>query len=165
MAFDWEQKKKRKPLDKKSAKLKAADFCAYQERSQQQVRDKLYDYGLHYDEVEDVLSDLIIEGFLSETRFAKAFAGGKFRVKGWGRRKIVQGLKQHKISENCIKIGLAEIPAEDYYKTLIRHAEKKLPMIKGDNSYVIRGKLTQHLVMKGFEGELIKEVITGIMEK
>lgn len=163
MALDWEQKKKRKPLDKKSAKLKAADYCVYQERSQQQVRDKLYDYGLHYDEVEDVLADLIVEGFLSETRFAKAFAGGKFRVKGWGKRKIIQGLKQHKISENCIKIGLEEIPYGDYYDTLAKHAAKKYESLKGENTFIIRGKLTQHLIMKGFEGEMIKEVIGELL--
>lgn len=163
MAPDWEQKKKRKPLDIKSAKLKAADYCVYQERSQQQVRDKLYDYGLHYDEVEDVLADLIIEGFISETRFAKAFAGGKFRVNGWGKRKIIQGLKQHKISENCIKIGLAEIPYEDYYNTLIKHAGKKFESLKGEKPYIIRGKLSQHLTMKGFEGELIREAISELI--
>jgi len=165
MAFDWEQKKKRKPLDKQSAKLKAADFCVYQERSQQQVRDKLYDYGLHYDEVEDVLADLIIEGFISEERFAKAFTGGKFRIKGWGKRKIIQGLKQHKISENCIKIGLAEISMEDYYQALLKHAEKKFARLKGETPYIIRGKLTQHLIMKGFEGEIIKDAISELITK
>jgi regulatory protein len=163
MALDWEQKKKRKPLDVKSAKFKAADYCVYQERSQQQVRDKLYDYGLHYDEVEDVLADLIVEGFLSETRFAKAFAGGKFRVNGWGKRKIIQGLKQHKISENCIKIGLEEIPYEDYYNKLLKHAEKKYTSLKDEDAYIIRGKLSQHLTMKGYEGELIKEVIDELI--
>ncbi len=89
--FYSNDKQPRKRLDPKTAKLKAADFCAYQERSQQEVRDKLYTYGLHEEEVEEVITELIIDGFISEERFAKAYAGGKFRIKGWGRRKIIQG--------------------------------------------------------------------------
>ena len=127
MAYYSDESKKRKRLEPKEAKLKAADYCAYQERSQQEVRDKLYSYGLHQDEVEDVLADLIVDGFISEERFARAYVGGKFRMKGWGRRKILQGLQQHRISEYCIKKGLEEIDAEAYYQTLRKHAEKKPP--------------------------------------
>ncbi len=163
MSFDWEDKKKRKRLEPKEAKIKAADYCAYQERSQQQVRDKLYEYGLHQDEVEEVLADLIVEGFINEERFARAYAGGKFRIKGWGKRKIIQGLKQHKISDYCIKKGLEEIPLADYYSTLMKHAKKKYANLKGNSDYVIRGKLTQHLVMKGFEGGIISDAIDELI--
>ncbi|KYG84530.1 RecX family transcriptional regulator [Roseivirga seohaensis] len=162
MAFQYEERKPKR-LDPKVAKLKAADFCAYQERSQQEVRDKLYSYGLHHDEVEEILSDLITDNFINEERFAKAYVGGKFRIKGWGKRKILQGLKQHRISDYCIKKGFQEIDPDDYYATLMRHAEKKLPTIKAENQYTVRGKLTQHLVMKGFEGDLIREVIEELL--
>ena len=163
MAFYQDEPRKKKRLEPKEAKLKAADYCAYQERSQQEVRDKLYSYGLHHDEVEDVLADLIVDGFINEERFARAYVGGKFRMKGWGRRKILQGLQQHRISEYCIRKGLEEIDAEIYYQTLRKHAEKKLPSLKGQTAYVMRGKLTQHLMMKGFEGDLIREVIEELL--
>lgn len=163
--YDFEGGKARKHFDIKTAKLKAADYCAYQERSQQEVRDKLYDYGLHQDEVEEVLSDLIVEGFINEERFARAYAGGKFRMKGWGKRKIVQGLKQHRISEYCIKKGLQEIDEQDYFNTLLKFAEKKYESVKGKSEYVIRGKVTQFLIGKGFEGALISEAIDGILEE
>ncbi|OEK07001.1 regulatory protein RecX [Roseivirga misakiensis] len=156
---NFQARKPKKPLDLKTAKLKAADFCAYQERSQQEVRDKLYAYGLHEAEVEDIIVDLIVDGFINEERFAKAYAGGKFRVKGWGRRKIMQGLKQHRISEYCINKGLAEIDASDYYNTLLKHAEKKLPSVKGDSDYIVKGKLMQFLVTKGFEMDLIRDAV------
>lgn len=156
---DFSGKRPRKPLDPKTAKLKAADYCAYQERSQQEVRDKLYSYGLHQDEVEEVISELIVDGFINEERFAKAYVGGKFRVKGWGRRKIMQGLKQHRISEYCINKGMQEIDPDAYYETLLKFAEKKLPQIKSDSEYIIKGKLTQHLVAKGFEMDLIRDAI------
>ncbi len=162
---DFEARKRKKPIDKKTALLKAADYCAYQERSQQEVRDKLYGYGLHHDEVEETLSELITQGYINEERFAKAYAGGKFRVKGWGKRKILQGLKQHRISEYCIKKGMLEIDPDDYFETLMKHVEKKKPSIKTDSLYILRGKLTQHLIMKGFEMDLIQEAIKQSLEE
>ncbi len=77
--------------------VKACNYCAYQERTQQEVRDKLYDLGLFSDEVEDVLSQLITANFVNEERYAKAFASGKFRLKRWGRQKILFELKRRKI--------------------------------------------------------------------
>lgn len=162
---DFESRKRKKPIDKKSALLKAADYCAYQERSQQEVRDKLYGYGLHHDEVEETISELITEGYINEERFAKAYAGGKFRIKGWGKRKILQGLKQHRISEYCIKKGMLEIDPDDYFKTIIKHIEKKKPTIKADSAYILKGKLMQHLVAKGFEMDLIHEAIKKSLNK
>jgi len=160
---DFESRKRKKPLDRKTALLKAADYCAYQERSQQEVRDKLYSYGLHQDEVEETISELITDGYINEERFAKAYAGGKFRIKGWGRRKIIQGLKQHRISEYCIKKGMLEIDPDDYFETLVKHLEKKRPLIKSDSTYILKGKLTQHVIAKGFEMELIQEAIKHVL--
>jgi len=163
MGFYHDEPKKKKRLEPKEAKLKAADYCAYQERSQQEVRDKLYSYGLHQNEVEDVLADLIMDDFINEERFARAYVGGKFRMKGWGRRKIMQGLKQHRISDYCIRKGMEEIEPEAYYQTLLKLAEKKLPSLSGQTAYIQRGKLTQHLMMKGFEGDLIREVMEELI--
>ena len=157
--MDFDSPRKKKTFTPKEAKLKAADFCAYQERSQQQVRDKLYDYGLHFDEVEEILSDLITEGFLNEERFAKAYAGGKFRIKQWGRHKILQGLKQHKISEYCIKSGLKEIEEDAYQDTLKNMLIKKAASIKATNDYDRRNKIARFAIGRGYETTLIWEVI------
>lgn len=162
--FDPDKPKPKKTYDRKTAKLKAADFCAYQERSQQQVRDKLYDYGLHYDEVEEVLTELIMEGFINEERFAKAFIGGKFRMKKWGRQKILQSLRPHKISEYCIRKGMEEIDPDEYWQALRHHAERKYEQLTGNSTYVIKGKLTQHLYAKGFESDLIREAVEQIVK-
>ena len=93
----------------KAAKIKAGVYCAYQERTQQEVRDKLYALGLHRDEVEEVLTELIIEKFVDEERYAKAFASGKFRLNKWGRIKISYVLRQKKLSEYCIEKALREM--------------------------------------------------------
>jgi regulatory protein len=70
-------------------KKKIYHYCAYQERCHQEVRNKLYDLGSTTSEVEEMISHLITEGYLNEERFARAYAGGKFRLKNWGKMKII----------------------------------------------------------------------------
>jgi len=138
----------------KAAKIKAGNFCAYQDRTQQEVRDKLYDLGLYRDEVEEVLTELIMEDFVNEERFARSFARGKFNLKKWGRVKITHELKRRKISSYCIKQALLEIPQEDYEDLLKKLIEKKKSTYSG-NEYEIKNKLARFLINKGFEANLV----------
>lgn len=157
--MDTEKPKKKKIYDKKSAKPKIEQYCAYQERSQQEVRDKLYDMGLHQQEVEELISELIGDNFLNEERFAIAYAGGKFRIKQWGKIKIKQHLKLKKVSDYCIKKALNTIPDNDYLQTLTALIEKKSKDIKEKDSYVFKHKLANYLASRGFETELIWQQI------
>src|SRR6516225_4110830 len=77
-------------------------YCAYQERSHREVKNKLFEYGLYSNQVDEILSQLITEGFLNEERYAKAFAGGKFRMLKWGRIKIQQELEYEGLTPRCI---------------------------------------------------------------
>ena len=90
-------------------KQKINKYCAYQERTHLEVRNKLFEYGLASDDVDLLISQLITDGYLNEERFAKTFAGGKFRIKGWGRIKIIHELEAKGLTKNCILIGLKEI--------------------------------------------------------
>lgn len=164
MEYFGEQPRK-KTYDRKTAKAKAEHFCAYQERSQQQVRDKLYDYGLHAEDVEEIISELITENFINEERFARAFIGGKFRSKKWGKRKILQQLYPHNLSKYCIQKGMEEIEEDDYRQTLQEQAEKKRQQIKDRSSYIVQGKLKQYLIGRGFEPELVNAVVAEMIEK
>jgi regulatory protein len=156
---DGEPKKKKKQYSYSEVKTKAMAYCSYQERTQQQVRDKLYDYGLHYDEVEELITFLITENFLNEERFAKSYAGGKFRMKGWGRNKILQGMKQHRLSPYCIKAGMAEIDPEDYYNKLVSLAEKKSEAVRELDPFKKKQSLANYLIRKGYESDLVWDVI------
>ncbi|NTW31098.1 MAG: RecX family transcriptional regulator, partial [Bacteroidetes bacterium] len=98
-----------KVYTKSEALKKAANYCAYQERCQQDIRNKLYQWGLHSQEVEDLIATLIGENFINEERFSKAFSSGKFHILKWGKIKIKNELKQRNISEYCIRKGLEEI--------------------------------------------------------
>jgi regulatory protein len=149
----------RKILDPASALVKARASCAYQERCHQEMRDKLYEWGLHRKEVEEIISRLISEGFLNEERFARAFAGGKFRIKQWGKVKIRQELKLRKISEYSIRRGMEEISEKEYLKTLQSLLEKKRKTIRDNNELIVNRKLAAYAASKGYEPELVWEVL------
>lgn len=154
----------RKQLSPEQALQKARHYCAYQERCHQEVKEKLYSFGLYKNQVEPLLSQLIEEDYLNEERFAIQFAGGRFRMKQWGRVKIKYELKQRKVSEYCIRKALKQIEEEDYDKTLQTLARKKWQSIRGEgvNGYVKLSKTTDYLIQKGFETELIQQALKNL---
>jgi regulatory protein len=155
--------KKEKVYTPKEAFLKISSFCAYQERTQQEVRDKLFTYGLHSDEVEEIISKLILENFINEERFAKIYAGSKFRQKKWGRLKILRALKEKGLSEYCIKKGMAEIEVKEYNKTLDELIRVRAKKETEKNIYKRKHKIAQFIIGKGYEGEEVWEKINSLM--
>lgn len=105
---------------------KARRYCAIQERCHQEVRDKLYALELHREQVEQVIGQLISDGYLNEQRFAEHYAVSKFRQKGWGRVKIREALKFKKVSGPCIAQGLKAIDGDEYLEQLERTVSKLL---------------------------------------
>jgi len=140
---------------------KIGQFCAYQERNHKEVKEKLYSYGLYKDQVEELISKLIQENFLNEERYAIAYAGGKFRAKDWGKNKIKYGLKQHQVSDYCIKKALKTIDDEEYVKTLQKlYAAKEKTLKSEKNIFIKKRKIQQYLMQKGYETSLINELLT-----
>lgn len=151
---------RKKTLTPQQAKLKAESYCAYQERAQQEVRDKLYEWGLHHDEVENIVTQLIVDNYLNEERFAKAFALGKFRMKGWGKIKIKQHLKAKRVSPPLIKIALEEIDLDEYEEKLEEIIKKKTNKPTTNLSLTEKAKLIRYLQSKGYENEIILNIIS-----
>jgi regulatory protein len=142
---------------------KIKQYCAYQERCHAEVRDKLYSFGLHRKEVEEIISNLIQENYLNEERFAIQYAGGKFRIKNWGKNKIRQALKQKQVSDYCIKKALKEIDDTDYINAFEKLVEQKMKTFKSEkNIFIKKRKLQDFLLMKGYESDLVREVVGRI---
>ena len=132
----------RKYLTKEQALQKAKHFCAYQERCHTEVKEKLYPLGLWKKDVEELISQLIEENYLNEERYAIAFAGGKFRIKHWGRVKIKYELQQKKISACCIKKAMKESDDTGYKKTFLQLAEGKWGSLKSEKNIFARKRKT-----------------------
>lgn len=155
-----------KQLSKEQALQKLRHYCSYQERCHAEVKEKLYSFGLYKQTVEECISQLIEENYLNEERFAIQFAGGKFRIKHWGRQKIKQTLKLKRVSDYCIRKAIQEIDEEQYSKTLSKLAAQKWRTIKGAGitRFVKTQKTTTYLLQKGFEPELIRRAIAQMEE-
>lgn len=152
----------KKQLTKEQALQKLRHYCAYQERSHSEVRDKLYQLGVWKKDHDEIIASLIEDNYLNEERFAIAFAGGKFRMKQWGRVKIKYELKQKQVSDYSIKKALKTIDEEEYHRLLSKLAEDKYGSLKSEQ-YLIRKKKTQdYLMQKGFEPELVAGVLKDI---
>ena len=146
-------------IGKEQAIQRIRHYCAYQERAQQEVRDKLYELGMTKDEVEEIMSDLIADNFLNEERFAVQFAGGHFRIKGWGKVKIKHALQQKRVSSYNIKIGLKAIDEDAYLKTLQQLATKKWNSLKGERGLSRMAKTYAFLHQRGFEPILYQPIV------
>lgn len=146
-------------LDKKQALAKAESFCVYQERSQKEVRYKLVEWGMRGDELEEIITELIINNFLNEERFAKSYASGKFNIKHWGRIKIKQGLKLKGVPDKILQKAIYSIDEDDYLQTLEKLAEKKTQSLGESDPFKRKNKLMSYLQAKGFETDLILLVL------
>lgn len=149
----------KKRLTKEQAFQKLKHFCGYQERCHKEVREKLFSLGIGKTERDEVIARLIEENYLNEERFAIAFAGGKFRIKQWGRIKIRGELKKRGISDYCINKAIKQINDEEYIQTIRKLAEKYSSSLKEETAIIRKKKTIDHLLQKGFESELMYRLI------
>jgi regulatory protein len=155
-------KKKGRQFTKEQALQKLKHYCAYQERCHSEVREKLYSLGVWKKEHDGIISTLIEENYLNEERFAIAYAGGKWRMKQWGRVKIKYELKQKQVSDYCIKKALKQLDEEEYLQVLDKLAKEKYAALKKEQHLVRKKKTMDYLVGRGFEHDLVRQVTVAI---
>jgi regulatory protein len=156
----------KKQYSKEQAFQKLKHYCAYQERCHAEVKEKAWSLGLRKAEVEELTAKLIEEDCLNEERFARLIAGGKFRMKQWGRVKIKYELKQKKVSDYCISKAIKEIDETAYLDTLNKLAKTKWNSVKGPgvNLFVKMTKTRNYLLQKGYEPELVAFVLKAFQQ-
>jgi regulatory protein len=157
--------KPKKRYTPEQAYVRICKYCAYQERSHKEVRNKLFTYGLYPSEVEQALTRLITDGFINEERFAKAFAGGKFRMKKWGKKKISRALEAHGVTPRCIQRGLQEIDGPNYSKTLKALLAKKIASLVEPNAFKKMHKVATFAIGKGYEPDLVWVLVKELMSE
>jgi regulatory protein len=144
-------------------KHKIESYCVYQDRCHKEVERKMAEYNLIPEAKELILLSLMKDNFLNEERFSKSFARGKFRMKSWGKQRIIRELKLRDISAYNIKTALKEIEEEEYIKTIYRITENRNNVISEPNTYKRKKKLIDFLMRKGFENELIFKTVNEVV--
>ena len=146
-------------LSFEKALAKLQKFCAYQERCQEEVRSKLLELGIYGEKLDSIIAELIADDFINEERFAQTFARGKFKIKKWGKNRIIQELKFRKISDYCIKKALKEIDDQLYVETLSKILNDKLTQWGDLHLTEKKYKTAQYALMRGYESELIWKLL------
>lgn len=134
---------------------KLKHYCAYQERSHQEVVTKLYALKISSHQHTAIIAQLIEENYLNEERFAQAYARGKMRMNHWGRKKIELHLQAKAISPYCIKNALKNLDIDEYDEVLKKEFQKKWEACKGLPEYNRFFKTKQYLLSRGFESSMI----------
>jgi regulatory protein len=154
-------------MDKKvftvdEVKKKLEHYCVYQDRCHKEIESKMKEYNLIPEARELILLSLMKDNFLNEERFSKSFARGKFRIKKWGKQRIVRELKFRNVSAYNIKTALKEIDEQEYIATLYSLVDKKNKLVTETNLFKRKKKIADYLLYRGYESNLIYEALTTI---
>ena len=145
------------------ATRKLESYCAYQDRCHKEVETKLRNMGMIPEASSQIIGHLIQENYLNEERFSKSFARGKFRIKKWGKNRIVNELKQRQITKYNITIALKEIEEHAYLETLDVLAKKRVSQITETNTQKRKKKLADYLLYRGWESHLVYEKLQELI--
>jgi regulatory protein len=138
---------------------KVRGFCAFQERCISEVADKLREWKVERKRADKIIEQLIREDYLNEERFARSFAGGKFRINHWGKTKIIYELEKRQVPDLIIQIGLEEIDEEEYVETLKDLLRRKNRELRETDPFKRKQKLIAYGIQKGYHYGLVKQVV------
>ena len=144
--------------DYSSVKLKLEAYCAYQDRCTFEVDQKLMNWGLSEKDRSALIDYLKQHRFLSDERFVESYVSGKVNIKRWGRAKIKMQLRQKRIPEDLILVGLSEIDDELYFSNLSALLRMKLNALdKEKDDFTKKVKVFRFLASKGYNSDEISE--------
>ena len=155
----------KKILTKEEALQKLKHFCGYQERCHREVQEKLYSLGVRKIDHDEILANLIEENYLNEERFAIQFAGGRYRIKNWGRKKIMYALREKQVNDYCINKALQQIDETEYEEKITELARKRYDSLKAEQHLVRKKKTIDYLLLKGYELPLVTQAVNKLTEK
>lgn len=150
-------------MEKSKALAKGMDYCARTEKSKKEVRNYLETIGARQGDVDDIIDQLVEEGFIDELRYAESYVSDKFRFNSWGKIKIRYQLSAKGIASRVIDEALESLDPDEYYELLKEQLEKKLPSVKGGSYYEKKAKLMRFAAGRGFESDLIYDAIDEIL--
>tara|TARA_B100000767_G_scaffold142864_1_gene134952 strand:+ start:253 stop:717 length:465 start_codon:yes stop_codon:yes gene_type:complete len=137
-------------------------YCSYQDRCHKEVTEKLKTFNVKQHESNQIISNLINDNYLNESRFSESFVRGKFKIKNWGKIRIISELKRRNISPYNITLGLKEVEDQDYLNKFEEIFKKKLSSLNNLSSDVKKKKIISYLQYRGWESNLIYSKINEI---
>jgi regulatory protein len=142
------------------AKNAAYRYLSYRPRSYAEVEKKLRDKGFGDVVVRTVLSDLIRLGYIDDEKFADQWVQSRVRLRGLGRRRIEQELRDKGVDRETVRRALAGVLTVDLEsETARKAAERKLSTMKTLDREAKRRRLAGFLERKGYSFEVIRSIL------
>lgn len=145
---------------------KAARYCARAERSSMQVCNLLKRNQASAIQISEVIKTLTEQGFINDERFATAFARDKHKFNSWGKQRIVNELKLHKIPSEQIAIALDLLEEEcDISESAKQLMTKKASTLKNENRQQAYGKLMRYGLYRGYEYDMLASIVDELLKE
>lgn len=142
-----------------------AAYCSAAERCIQDVQKKITSYGGTSEMAERIISYLIKEKFIDESRYCRSFVNDKFRFNHWGKTKISYELRRKGIAPALFSDALDCINEEDYMETLSELLINKKRNTKGNSAQDVFNKLYRFAVGRGFENDIIIKCLKPLVKQ
>ena len=139
--------------------LKLTGICSKAEYCKYDMVRKMTRWEVAEDLQEKVLEYLVSEGFIDETRFARAFIRAKKEYNHWGVKKIENALFAKRIPRDIYDPILKEICNNDYHDILKSLLQNKKRSVKASSDYELKGKLIRFAMQRGFTYDQISEIL------
>lgn len=140
-------------------KTLAERYCSGAEHCCFEVRAMLQRHEAESGDIDRILKHLIKEGYIDESRYARAFVHDKVRFAKWGRVKIAQALWQKRISQDVADSALATIDEDEYMTALNDVAQSRYRAAKGATEYERKMKAMKSVCSRGYEPQLVRKVL------
>lgn len=116
-------------------------------------------HGAEKPDIESIINHLVKEGFIDESRYARAFVHDKVRFAKWGRVKIAQALWQKRIPQDITDAALESIEDDEYLAALRDVVKAKFRMVKGATEYERKMKTMRSVCSRGYEPALVRKLL------
>jgi regulatory protein len=147
-------------------KQRAFRLLGRRQHSSSELRRKLWNKDYEQKLIDEVIEDLQKNGYLDDKEFIRAFVAEKSKAKNWSSKKIKGELFKRGVASKLIDETLNHQPVESDNESAMKLAKKKYEVLLKRNLEPkdLRNKLSAYLFSKGFDYELIKEVISKLVK-
>ena len=146
-------------MTESEGKTRAEAYCSSAEHCRSEVRAMLERHGAEKPDIESIINNLVKEGFIDESRYARAFVHDKVRFAKWGKVKIAQALWQKRIPQDITDAALESIDDDEYLAALKDVVKAKFRTVKGATVYERKMKTMRSVCSRGYEPALVRKLL------
>lgn len=137
-------------------------LCAKMERCESDVKRSLYRWKVPRDDWQGVIDKLQAGGYVDNERYAAAYVREKSRLSGWGRAKIMSGLRAKSIDREVIENAIEQhVDRDEEREKLEQFVVKRVERdrVKSKNLYDLRCKVFRAAASRGYDFDAINDLL------